>query len=214
MTSRVLIVDESPLLRAGLRTALEAEVTLAICGEAASGREALDLARATGPDLIVTDLCLPDAGGLDLIQRLRAHSATSSILVLCQHEERLFAERVFHAGAMGFVSKSAAITDVLAAVRQVLAGRVYFGRGTLEQLAAGRERQHLGSRGTMARLSEREFEVFELIGRGQPNREIARRLHLSVKTVESHREKIKRKLGIAGSVELARYAFQWSMEST
>jgi len=214
MVHKVLIVDESPLLRAGLKSVLATDADLLVCAETGSGQEALQLVGELRPDLVIMDLSLPDSAGLDLIRRLKARAPATRILVCCLHDEALFAERTVRAGALGFISKREPTENLMGAVRRVLAGKVYLSHGMVERVVSGLAGRRAGDGQAVGGLSDREFEVFGLIGRGLPTGVIAERLHLSVKTVESHREKIKRKLGLACSAELARCAVQWSLDAT
>lgn len=214
MPRSILIVDESPLVRAGLKAVLSAETDWVVCAEARAGQECLELARERRPDLVIMDLALPDCAGLELIRRLRAHLPETRILVCCLQDECLYAQRTVRAGALGFIDKRADTGQVLAAVRRVLAGKVYLSLGMVERVVEGLTGRPADHAGTVGGLTEREFEVFGLIGQGLSTAVIAARLHLSVKTVESHREKIKRKLGLGCSAELVMRAVQWNLNPT
>jgi len=212
MPKHILIVDGSPVVRAGLRAILTPEPDFDVCAETGTGREALQLARDLQPDLAIMDLALRDGAGLDLIRRLKAQAPDTRILVCCLHDENVFAERAVRAGALGFVNKGESTDQVVAAAHRVLAGKVWVSNRVVERVVDGLAGRQEGRSSAIGGLSDRELEVFGLIGEGLSTRAIAERLHLSVKTVETHREKIKRKLGVAGSAELARRAVQWSLD--
>ena len=212
MPKHILIVDGSPVVRAGLRAILAPEPDFDVCAETGTGREALQLARELQPDLAIMDLALCDGAGLDLIRRLKAQAPDTRILVCCLHDENVFAERAVRAGALGFVNKGESTEQVVAAAHRVLSGKVWVSHRVVERVVEGLAGRQESSSSAVGGLSDRELEVFGLIGEGLSTRAIADRLHLSVKTVETHREKIKRKLGVAGSAELARRAVQWSLD--
>jgi DNA-binding NarL/FixJ family response regulator len=208
---RILIVDDHPLVRMGLRGLLEAESDLQVCGEAASLAEALGAARKLQPDLVITDLSLGDGNGLELIKRLLAQREGLRVLVCSMHDEKLFALRALAAGACGYVGKEQAGRDVVDAVRQCLAGRIWLSSAMAGQALGGaREGRAVADVADVAAaLTDRELAVFELIGRGLRPAQIASQIHLSVKTVETHREKIKKKLNLRTASELIRSAMQW-----
>ncbi len=205
---RILLVDDHPLVRMGLRGLLEGEPDLQVCGEAATLAEAVASVRALQPELVITDLSLGDGNGLELIKRLLAQHERLRVLVCSMHDERLFAMRALEAGACGYVGKEQAGRHVVEAVRECLAGRVWLSRAMTEQMPdVARGEYPAGD--AMARLTPRELAVFELIGRGLKPSQIAGQIHLSVKTVETHREKIKKKLNLHSASELTRSAMQW-----
>lgn len=202
-------------MRRGLMDLLSAQPDLEVCGEAADTVEAMMQVASLKPDLVVLDLSLKTGHGLDLIRQIRARDEDCKILVLSMHDEKLFAERVLRAGAMGYVNKEEAPGKVVEAIRQVLAGKVSLSPAMTERLlqratSAGEGQVRLPSEC----LSDRELTVFQMIGQGLPTREIAARLHLSIKTVETYREHIKAKLGLKNSAELSRHAAQWVLENT
>ena len=209
--ARILLVDDHALVRYGLASLFGNEPDLEVCGEAADPPTALALAKDLRPDLAVIDLSLQNGHGLDLIRDLRARDERVKLLVVSMHDEALYAERAVRAGAQGYVNKAEAPEKVVEAARTVLAGRVYLSTAMTERLLrerVGPEDPGAG-RPLVQRLSDRELMVFELIGRGVPTREIAQRLHLSVKTVETYRENIKAKLRLKNSPELTRDAARW-----
>jgi len=211
---RILIVDDHPLVRAGMAALIQAEPDLAVCGEAATASEALACFRECTPDAVVLDLSLADCSGLGLLKRLAKSAPRTPILVCSMHEESLFAQRALNAGASGYIHKQEATTHVIEAIRQVLSGRIYLSEQesdrALRRGASAPESGH--PRASVQGLSDRELEVFNLIGQCQSASQIAEQLHLSVKTIETHRAKIKRKLGLATGSELTRYAVQWALE--
>jgi DNA-binding NarL/FixJ family response regulator len=210
---QVLIVDDHPLVRAGLAALMAGEPDLQVCGEAGSIGKVLELVRNTVPDLAIIDLSLADGSGLELVKRLKAGWPVIRILVCSMHEESLFARRVLDAGAMGYINKQEAMSHVVEAVRQVLAGKVYLSAAMTERISRGVPKSETAdSTSHLSGLTDRELEVFTLIGRGLPPAQIAERLHRSVKTVDTHRENIKRKLGLSSAAELTRYAVQWTLE--
>jgi DNA-binding NarL/FixJ family response regulator len=193
---RIAIVDDHELVRRGLRELISAETDLEVCGEAADAPSALTLMRDTRPDLMVVDVILEKGSGLELIKQLRAWNPEQKILVSSMHEDELFAGRAMQAGARGYVNKQEPTERLLEAMRSILEGRIYLGSAP----AAPHEPRELG------RLSDRELEVLGLIGEGLTTTEIAERLQLSSKTIDSHREHIKSKLGIRTMNELVRVA--------
>lgn len=210
----ILVVDDHPLVRAGVCALIQGEPDLAVCGEAGTAGEALALFRRTSPDVVIIDLGLPDGSGLDLVKRLAGAENPPRILVCSLHEESLFAERALKAGAHGYINKQEATSHVISAIRRILSGQIYLSvhmtEVTLQRLAGG----NAGGGGTASvqSLSDRELEVFRLTGQCLSSSQIAEHLHLSVKTVETHRANIKRKLDLKSGSELTRYAVQWILE--
>jgi DNA-binding NarL/FixJ family response regulator len=212
--ARILIVDDHPLVRSGLRELISLEQDLEVCGEAAEANEAIRLLDVIKPDLMIIDLSLRDSNGLELIKRVKSRTSETRMLVSSMHDEELYAERVLSAGALGYVNKQEAGEKVIEAIRSVLAGRVYLSTAMSDRLL----RRLTGDgeppqRPLVETLSDRELEVFQMIGRGVKTSEIARQLHLSKKTVESHREHIKEKLNVRSGAELNRLAIQWILEN-
>lgn len=202
--ARVVLVDDHALVRVGLRHLLASEPDLAVVADVGTIREARAALVAHKPDLLVLDLGLGDDFALGELPRLREDSPQTRILVLSSHAEQLYAERVLRAGAQGYVMKSAPATELLNAVRQVLAGRIALSSAQQEvvlQRAAG-----LGGKSTRPELSTREFEVLRHVAAGRSTAEIAQLLHRSVKTIESHKQALKTKLGAATPAELMRMA--------
>jgi len=213
MGTRILIIDDHPLVRQGLIGLISTQPDFEVCGEASGIAEALELVATTQPHVAIIDLTLKDGNGIELIKSLKEGHPAIKLLVVSMHDESLFAERALRAGASGYVSKHEAIRTVVQAVRTVLAGRLYLSPTMTERMV------HLavGSRGDQAnspldRLTDREIQVFEMIGRGLTSRQIAQQLNLSQKTVETHREHVKDKLDLKNSVELTTHAVQWVLE--
>jgi DNA-binding NarL/FixJ family response regulator len=210
---RVLLVDDHPIVREGLAARIELEGNLLVCGMAATAEHAMDLVSQMNPDIVVTDLSLTGKPGLELIKDIRAARPTLPILVLSIHDEDLWAERVLRAGAQGYVMKAQATEKVMEAIHRVLSGGVWISE-RMSSLLLGRLTQgrNTPSGSPLAPLSDRELEVFQMIGRGLSMKEIAGQLHLSAKTIEVHREHIKEKLGLKSSAELLRYAVTYTLE--
>ena len=207
---RVLLVDDHPFMRAGLGQLIDCQPDLAVGGEAGNPAEALQALARQRPDLILTDLTMPGRSGLEFIKDLRAAHPEIPILVVSMHDEAVYAERVLRAGARGYIMKEAGGENLLGAIRQVLRGEVYVSHKMsariLEDLSTRRPR---GSTSPIERLTDREFEVFQLIGQGKGTREIAAELHLSPKTVDVHRSHLKEKLGLRDATALIRHAVRW-----
>jgi DNA-binding NarL/FixJ family response regulator len=213
-TSRhhILLVEDQTVVRAGLRELIDAEPDFSICAESETVSKALEAARQERPDLAIIDLSLPDGSGIDLIKRLRADLPELRMLICSMHDESLYAERAVNVGAHGYVNKQESTDHVLEAVRKVLSGRTYLSAAMVERVINGFAKQKDGAGSSIEDLSNRELEVFGLIGQGLTTSKIAARLNLSVKTIETHRDKIKRKLQLTTAGELVRRAVQWHME--
>lgn len=211
--ARILIVDDHPVVRRGLRMLIDDEPDLTVCGEAGDADEAIRALDAKKPDLVIVDLSLKGSSGLELIKRIKSRNAESKMLVSSMFDESLYAERVLNAGALGYVSKQEAMEKVIEAIRCVLSGRVYLSAAMSDRMLHRLTRDHVTpDRSPLETLSDRELEVFEMIGRGRTTGEIAMQLHLSVKTVETHREKVKAKLGLKTAAELYQHAVRWVLE--
>jgi len=199
------------MMRQGLAQLISDEPDLAVLGEAATARQALDLVTARKPDLVLLDISLPDKNGLELVKDIHALSPEVLILAVSMHDEALFAERMLRAGARGYIMKQEGGKELLAAIRQILRGQIYVSgkiSARILELFSGQRQE--GADSPVERLSDREFEVFQLIGDGKGTREIAGHLNLSVKTIEVHRANIKEKLRLKTATELVRYAVRWS----
>lgn len=208
---RVLIVDDHPMMREGLAQLIDHEPDLCVCGQADRAAQALEVIAADLPDLVLVDISLPDRSGLELIKDAHALYPHLPLLVVSMHDESLYAERVLRAGGRGYVMKQEGGKKLMLAIRQVLSGQIYVSEkmsAKILEIFSGRRSGALHS--PVERLSDREFEVFQLIGQGQGTRQIAQHLHLSVKTVEVHRANIKRKLELKSGTDLVRYAIRWA----
>jgi DNA-binding NarL/FixJ family response regulator len=207
---RIVIVDDHPLFRKGLEELIHSDGSFAVCGEAGNAAEAMEVIRKLNPDLAIVDLSLPGANGIELIKNVRAEFPKLPILVLSMHDESLYALRALRAGAEGYVMKHEAMTNVIQAIREVFNGRPYLSPAMAAQVITKfAHRDAEGATDPVERLSDRELEVLELIGKGTEVRQIAKLLHLSPKTVETHRAHIKDKLDLKNSREVARFALQW-----
>lgn len=206
----IIIVDDHPMMRKGLAMTLEAEPDLTVVGQAADAEEGLSMLEEMDVDLAIVDISLPGMSGLELIKHIQALRPDLKTLVVSRHDETLYAERAIRAGARGYVMKLEASDLIVKAVRRVISGGIYVSEEINERLllglAAGREEI---AQSPLEVLSDRELEVFELTGRGLGTRDIAERLHLSVKTVESYRARIKDKLNLKSAAELMQHAVQW-----
>ncbi len=208
--STVVIVDDHPVLRRGLTALIESESDLAVCGEAASANEALELIGASKPQIVIVDLTLDDSDGLELVKAMKAKHPDIPALVLSMHDEAVYAERSLKAGAKGYVSKQQLDETVLVAIRCVLTGETYMSDALKSGLAMKFIRgQTLVTGWPLDALSDRELQVFELIGGGLSTRDVAGALKLSVKTVESHVEHIKHKLNLESGTALTQRAIRW-----
>ncbi|CAG9181851.1 Oxygen regulatory protein NreC [Cupriavidus pinatubonensis] len=206
--ARVLIVDDHPIVREGLAHLLNMHEELQVCCTASSAEEALQ-GMVCEPDMAIVDLSLHKDSGLDLVRTLRQHHPELAILVLSMHDESLFAERALRAGANGYLMKLEATEHIMSAIQEVLAGNIYLSAAMHGRLARALTASRNATAGSVASLSEREFEVLHLIGLGFGTREIARKLNRSIKTVEAHQANIKEKLDIHSGKALIRFAIQW-----
>jgi DNA-binding NarL/FixJ family response regulator len=207
---RIMIVDDHPIVRQGLRRLIEAETDLEVCGEAETAREAKSLIRELQPDAVIVDVSLAQGDGLELVKDARAHYPSLPLLVLSMHDEMIYAERMLSAGANGYIMKQAASGQFLLALRRILDGGIYVsenvGSSMVEKFAAG---SAYTSDNPVESLSNRELQVLHMIGKGLSTRQTAEALNLSIKTVESHRQRIKRKLSLSTSSQLMQYAVNW-----
>lgn len=207
---RILLVDDHPLMRKGLAMSLDSEPDFTVVAQCASAEEAMDVLEEANPDLAVVDVSLPGMSGLELIKHILALREDLKILVASRHDEALYAERAIRAGARGYVMKLEAADVILKAVRRVLNGGIYVSEEINERLLMGMARGHQAlATSPLEVLSDRELEVFEMTGKGHGTRDIAEKLHLSVKTVESYRARIKNKLNLSSAAELMQHAVNW-----
>jgi DNA-binding NarL/FixJ family response regulator len=207
---RILIVDDHPMTRMGVTTLINAEPDLVVCCQANQAEEALAEIPKCSPDLVITDITMPGRGGLEFIKDVKALYPDLAVLVVSMHDEMLHAERALRAGARGYLMKEAGGEKMLEAIRKVLSGQVYVSEKMATKIFdifSGRRAQARTS--PIEKLTDREFEVFRLIGQGKTTKEIARRLNLSSKTVDVHRSHIKEKLELKDATSLVRYAVRW-----
>jgi DNA-binding NarL/FixJ family response regulator len=207
---RALIVDDHPIVRQGLRRLMESEEDLTVCGEVETARDARTAIKELNPDAIIVDISLKHGDGIELVRDVRAHHPQLPILVLSMHDEAIYAERMLSAGANGYIMKQAASEQFLAALRRVLDGGIYVsevvGNNMIQKFASGGS---YISANPIDRLSNRELQILHMIGKGMSTRETANSLNLSIKTVESHRQRIKRKLNLNTGAQLVQYAVNW-----
>lgn len=207
---RVLIVDDHPLMRQGIGQLINHEKDMVVCGEAEDSNKALAAIAAAKCDIAVIDISLKGSSGIELLKNIKVRYPKLPVLILSMHDESVYAQRALRAGAAGYIMKQEATEKVLVAIRKVLNGEVYVS----EKLGSKMLNQLVGGKSTMTgspidELSDRELEVFGLIGQGHGTRPIAEKLHLSVKTIESHRAHIKEKLNLKNATELVHHAIQW-----
>lgn len=206
----VLIVDDHPMMRHGLSQLISIEPDLVACGEAEDAHQALEFLGTHTPDLVLADISLPDKHGLELIKDIQALHPNLPVLVVSMHDESLYAERVLRAGGRGYIMKQEGGKKMIHAIRTVLDGQIYVSEkmsAKILEIFSGRRPER--SRSPVEKLTDREFEVFQMIGLGKGTRQIAETLHLSVKTVEVHRLHIKEKLELTDAPSLVRYAVRW-----
>ena len=210
---RIILVDDHPILREGLAQLIGNERDLAVVGQFEEANKAFEAIGTLKPDVAIVDISLKNSSGIELLKNIKVHYPKLLVLVLSMHDESLYGERVLRAGASGYIMKQEATEKVLVALRKVLAGEIYLS----EKMSAKLMHQLVGGRtatggSLMEGLSDRELEVFSLIGEGKGTREIADQLHLSVKTIESHRAHIKEKLNLKNATELVHRAIQMRSE--
>ena len=209
-TTRVLLVDDHPVVRQGLARLLADLPGVEVCGEAEDAAGILAQLAEKQPDLVILDLSLKDTRGIDVIRQIRALYKKVKLLVCSMHDENIYAERALQAGALGYITKGAPPARIFQAIRRVMEGKVYLSPELSERLLARMTGSNAGGiRTSLDLLSDRELEVFELLGQGRTTRQIAETLYLSVKTIETYRENLKIKLGLNNSAELIRAAVLW-----
>jgi DNA-binding NarL/FixJ family response regulator len=209
-STKVIIVDDHPIVRGGLAELINHEDGLVVCGQAEDAPEAMRIIKALKPGMAIVDISLKESSGLELIKDIKATYPNLAILALSMHDESLYAERALRAGAMGYIMKAEATENVITAIRKVLSGQIYVS----DKMSAKMVRKLIGGgpdvgASAIEKLSDRELEVFSLIGQGYGTRKIAERLHLSIKTIETYRAHIKEKLNLGDASELLKYAIQW-----
>jgi DNA-binding NarL/FixJ family response regulator len=209
--TKILIVDDHPIVRQGLTELINQEDDLVVCEQAEDAAEAMGIIKKLKPDMAIVDISLKETSGMELIKDIKVKYPNLAVLALSMHDESLYAERALRAGAKGYVMKAEATEKVVTAIRKILSGQIYVS----DRMAAKMVRKLVGGGpdvgvSAIERLSDRELEVFRLIGQGYGTRQIAERLHLSIKTIETYREHIKEKLNLADASELLQYAIQWT----
>ena len=209
---RIMVVDDHPIVRQGLALLINREPDLVVCGEAEEAMGAMHVLASSRPDVLIVDISLSGPDGIDLLKNIRTTHPTLPVLILSMHDESVYAERALRAGANGYIMKQEATENVLVAVRRILSGEIYVSARIANQML----RHYITGSGTLrdssiADLSDRELEVFRLIGEGHGTRQIAEELHLSIKTVESYQAHIKEKLSLRSARELMQHAIQWNM---
>jgi DNA-binding NarL/FixJ family response regulator len=209
--ARVLVVDDHPIVRQGLVQLINNEPDLAVCAQADTAHDGMKLIASEKPDVAIVDLSLADKSGLEMIKDIKTRFPKLPVLVLSMHDEQLYAERALRAGALGYVMKEEATENVMTAIRSVIRGEIYVSGSMtgkiLHHFVGGRPAETKIN--PVERLSDRELEVFQLIGQGRPTREIAEKLFLSVKTIETYRAHIKEKLKLQNATQLLQQAIQW-----
>jgi DNA-binding NarL/FixJ family response regulator len=211
LAARIVIVDDHPMIREGLAAVLQNQPSLELCGVAADVDDAIRIVRKTAPDLAIVDVSLKTGNGIDLVKRLKAITPTLIVLVWSMHAESLYAERALRAGARGYVNKGQDTDEIVGAIYTVLDGRTYVSAELSERLIERALGTVKPSEQWVETLTDRELEVFELLGQGLTTQQIADRMRVSRKTVETFRARIKEKLGLTNAHELLQHAMQWTM---
>ena len=209
---RVLIVDDHPIFRAGLTSLVNLETELAVCGEANDAAQAMHALEKLHPDLVLLDMSLPGKGGLELLKDIRAIAPQTPVLIISMHDETLYAERVIKAGGRGYIMKQEGPEKIVQAIRKVLGGGISVSERIAAQILDAMSGSKGGTSSSVSTLTDREFEVYRLLGQGKEPHEIARTLHLSIKTVDTHRAHIRQKLGLRNATELIHHATRWTAE--
>jgi DNA-binding NarL/FixJ family response regulator len=209
---RVLLVDDHPIVRQGLALLIDREADLSVCGEAEGAHSAFHAIATLRPDIVVLDISLSGPDGLDVLKEIRMKTTNLPVLILSMHDESIYAERAMRAGANGYIMKQEATEKVLVAIRRILQGDVYLSdRLTTTMLQQYVRGASTAKRSPLLNLTDRELEVFRLIGEGHGTRQIADELHLSVKTIESYQAHIKEKLALRNARELVQHAIEWTV---
>jgi DNA-binding NarL/FixJ family response regulator len=209
---RVLLVDDHPIVRQGLALLIDREADLSVCGEAEGAHSAFHAIATLRPDIVVLDISLSGPDGLDVLKEIRMKTTNLPVLILSMHDESIYAERAMRAGANGYIMKQEATEKVLVAIRRILQGDVYLSdRLTTTMLQQYVRGASTAKRSPLVNLTDRELEVFRLIGEGHGTRQIADELHLSVKTIESYQAHIKEKLALRNARELVQHAIEWTV---
>lgn len=206
---QIFIVDDHPVFREGLVGLVKREADLTVCGEADNAPQALSAIESLKPDLVLADIGLPGRSGLELVKDIRAVSPEMAVLIISMHDETLYAERVLRAGGRGYIMKQEGPEKILQAIRQVLDGQISLSSKMSVRILDSFSDRRAKTSSPIARLTDREFEILQLIGQGKDSHDIAEQLHLSVKTVDAHRGHIKEKLELKSGTELICYAARW-----
>lgn len=210
---KVFLVDDHPIVRQGLALFIDREPDLVVCGEADGATSALPAIQESMPDFVVLDISLDGPDGLELLKSLRAKYPSLPVLILSMHDESVYAERALRAGANGYIMKQEATDKVLTAIRHILGGEVYLSDRLTKRMLQQFVHGSISPREPLAKLSDRELEVYRLIGAGHGTRQIADELHVSTKTVESYQAHIKEKLSLRNARELVQHAIEWSVNA-
>lgn len=209
---RIVLVDDHPVVREGLARLLSSRPGITIVGGAENAGEGIDLVRKHKPDLVILDMSLAKSDGLELVKQIKAEMPKMPMLVISMHDETVHAERVLRAGARGYLMKKEPSEKIFAAITQVMSGEIYVSdrvrQAMIEASVCGKRPIHEGG-SSLDHLSDRELQVFQMLGNGIPTRQIAEQLHLSVKTIESYRENLKTKMNLRSGAELVQRAIQW-----
>jgi DNA-binding NarL/FixJ family response regulator len=213
--TKILLVDDHPLLRTGIASLINQEKDLAVCGEVDDSVQALDAIGKTNPEIIILDISLKKMSGIEVLKHIKMRYPKVKVLILSMHDEAVYGPRALRAGASGYIMKQEAPDNVIVALRKILAGEVYISESMATRMLA----RMVGGRPSpmsspLELLSDRELEVFTLLGKGDGTRDIAQKLNLSVKTIESHRAHIKEKLNLKNATELVHHAVQWVASET
>jgi DNA-binding NarL/FixJ family response regulator len=214
--ARIFVVDDHPIVREGLAAQIANDPGLELCGDAEDVAEAMTRIAASRPDVVIVDISLQTGNGIDLVKRLKAHDKAVRILVWSMYPENLYAERALRAGALGYIHKGKAAGKIIEAIRAVLAGKVYLSDEMSVKIVSrvfGDDGKQFG-RSPLEALTDRELEAFELLGNGQTTQQIAQKMHVSPKTVETYRARIKEKLHLKNGTELIQHAVQWVVGKT
>ena len=211
--SRIMIVDDHPMMRDGLTMRISSQSDMVVCGEAATEDEAVELVKQLCPDLVLIDISLKEGNGIELVKRVRLLNATTKMLVVSTFQESLYAERALRAGALGYLNKQETNEKLLEAIRTVLQGDRYVSAETTQRLVSLALGKRAFTDDPLEALTDRELEIFRLIGAGVSTSGIADQLFLSTHTVDTHRENIKKKLGVKSGAELNRQAMRSMLES-
>ena len=213
--SRILLVDDHAVVRYGIAQLINRQNDLVVCGEEEDASRAMTAIVSLKPDLVIADISLKDSSGLELMRNIKVQYPKLPILVVSVHDESIYAEIAFRAGALGYLMKQEAVDKILTAIRRVLAGSIYVSDAQAARMLQQQVRgQNTIQESPVKSLSDRELEVFQLIGQWKKTKEIAAQLHLSIKTIEYYREQIKRKLNLKSAAELTHYATSWVQRET